>query len=120
MKYIQFLEAKFTQHSLSQQSDAFSISKDGEQKATQTFMWLFRTSAKYFAMIKLPLHFLACKIGIASYPELAYHQVQAYTELKTKQAAETQQKRMEEIQALHPDSVISIDKSVDKELDAKA
>lgn len=113
MKFLQFMEAKFTEHSLSQTNNAFSIIRDGEQKATQTYMWFFRLLAKYWAIIKLPLHFLTCKLGLAAFPECAYNQVSEFTELRKKQADDAKQKMLEEAQAANPGKVVGIDKSVE-------
>lgn len=106
MKFMQFLEAKFTEHSLAQSNQAFSLVRDGEQKATQTFMWFFRVISKFLALFKLPLHFLACKLGIISFPELSYNQVAAFTEEKRQQAELTRASQ-------GPGNVIGIDKSID-------
>jgi hypothetical protein len=71
MRFFDFLESKYTRHSITNQAEHFSALADGEQKATQSFLWALRLICKFFAMIKLPLEFLACKVGLIEFPEPA-------------------------------------------------
>lgn len=70
MRFFEFLESKFTIHSVNQQQE-FSILADGEQKSSQTYIWMGRKLAKWWALIKLPGEFLVCLIGIKAFPEKA-------------------------------------------------
>lgn len=95
MKFFKFMEAKFTEHSLNQQVTEFSILADGEQKATQAIMNLARSSAKWWAMIKLPIHFLACSLGLTVWPATSETAVQAFTERKRLEAEKAKLAQLE-------------------------
>lgn len=97
MKFFQFLEAKFTEHSLgAQEEKPFSILNDGEQKATQVYMKGARLFAKYWACIKLPLHWMACKIGLVKWPKSAFQAVEEFTEQRKLLAEKERERLIEE------------------------
>jgi hypothetical protein len=70
MRWFDFLESKFTKHSITQQV-SFSAIADGEQKATQAYLWAVRLLCKWWALIKLPTEFLLCKLKVLTFPDPA-------------------------------------------------
>lgn len=109
MKFFKFMESKFTEHSLNQQVEEFSILKDGEQKATQTFMNTARTLAKWWAIFKLPMHFVACSVGLVKWPVTADLAIKEFTERKQAEAKKATLEALNN-QEKGPDKVLSISK----------
>lgn len=99
MKFFKYLEAKFTEHSLAQSNENFSIPRDGEQKATQTYIHLGRQLAKWYSFFfALPAKYLLCKVHILKFPEESVVQIEKFTELRKAQAEATRQLEAEKQQ----------------------
>lgn len=107
MEFFKFMEAKFTQHSLAQKSENFSILADGEAKATQSYMHGARKLAKWWAWIKLPTHYVLCKFGIYKFPSSSQEQVAVFSNQKKIEAERTREleaslKAEKEVRHLNP------------------